>query len=153
MKFSVFIYLTFGLLVVSCKSQMHEISNYSSDFIEMCVDSTLHLDPGTSTKTYLVDFGKVRVLSDTAIKQFLTSHTNASETNLDSLERNDTTWLKYGYFLNCVVKFNSIESHNDSVIVTMSKIRASDGSNGTKMIFKKTGSSYICLYSGITWIS
>jgi hypothetical protein len=120
---------------------------------EMCIDSTLHLDPGTSTQTYFVDFGNAKDLPDSCIQKFLATHSNAHAANLDSLERKDTTWTKYGFFQNAVVKFNRIEQHNDSIIVNTSKIKAADGSNGTEMIFKKRGSSYICLYSGITWIS
>lgn len=140
-------------LSVSCKPQISNTSIYDADFIELCIDSTLSLDPATSTAPYLVDFGHIQDLHDSSIKRFLATHTHVRATNLDSLERSDTTWQKYGYFHNPVIKFESIQVHADSIIVKTSKIKAADGSNGTELIFKKTGSSYKCLYAGITWIS
>ena len=153
MKLYLCIYLFCGVLALSCQPQIAEKANYNAEFIARCIDSTLHLDPGTSTKTYLVDFGKVRGFSETSIRQFFTTHPNASQTNLDSMLNNDTLWRKEGYFVKCIIKFQRIEFRNDSIIVKTSKMRATDGSNGAEIIFKKSGSSYIFLYSGITWIS
>ena len=153
MKLTLLAFISIALVAFSCKPQITDNSNYNAEFIAMCIDSTLHLDRGTSTQTYFVDFGKVKVLPDSSIQQFLATHSYAHAANLDSLEHNDTNWLKYGFFQNAVVKFDRIECHADSIIVNTSKIKAADGSNGTEMIFKRRGSSYICLYSGITWIS
>lgn len=143
-----------ALPLLSCEWQKKVgAESYGADFIKICVDSTLHLDPGTSTETYRVDFSKVKNIADPTIREFLAADKNASEANVDSLQKNDSTWMKYGYFEIAAIRFESVETRNDNIIVHTAKIKAADGSNGTEMIFKRKGSAYKCLYSGITWIS
>jgi hypothetical protein len=155
--------LTYLFLIVltfySCRQGSK--SNASKNFkkaelslIQTCVDSTLQLDYGLNTGKYLIDFSLVTTLNRQIIDSFLRANPTAIETNLDSLIKHDTTWTKYQYFDNPVIRFEKITRQKDgTILINTSKTKASDGSIGTEIILKQDGQRYKCLKSEITWIS
>lgn len=143
----------------SCQEgKQNEISN-GFDIAELCliktcIDSTLRLESGLNTGKYSIDFTLVKTLHRQTIDSFLRANPSVTETNLDSLMEHDSTWTKYQYFDNPVIRFEKIIYQRDgTVLINTSKKKASDGSHGTEIILKRDGQIYKCLKSEITWIS
>ena len=122
--------------------------------IQICVDSTLQLDNALNTEKYLIDFGHANTFDRKSIDSFLRANPSAIETNLDSLFRHDTTWTKYQFFINPVIRFDKIVRQKDGMIlINTSKTKASDGAIGTEIILKEYKENYKCWKSEIKWIS
>jgi hypothetical protein len=155
--------LTYLLLLFSILRgcRQGETTNAKKDFdhlqlalIETSVDATLQLDHGLNTETYAIDFKPVGLLKRNIIDSFLRKNPTIVETNLDSLLQHDTTWTKYQYFKNPVIRFEGVQIQNDgTILIRTSKTKSSDGAFGTKIILKQDGEKYKCLKSEITWIS
>jgi hypothetical protein len=119
----------------------------------MTIDSTLTQDPGLNTDNYWIDFSDVNYFSRLAIKDFIRLQTNFTEIDSDSLFKNDSTWIKYGFLQNMLIKFKNVELKGDSIIIEFDKIKATDGSNGIQTVLKKVDNHYKVVCSKITWIS
>src|ERR1035437_6504717 len=100
-------HIKYGLLIAvamyfySCDNSIEQKvkeEKFGLDFIELCIDSTLHIDPGTSGHIFYVDFSKVNSIDSKAINTYLVLHKSIKTANLDSLFKNDSMWTKYGYF-------------------------------------------------------
>ena len=145
------------LYTYSCNTSTGQKLNgqkFGLEFIELCIDSTLRIDPGTSVHIFYVDFSKVNSIDSNAIHTYLVLHKSIRTANLDSLFKNDSMWTKYGYFNIPVIRFEKITTKGaDSIIVETSKHKASDGSNGVEIILIRSGNGFKCLSSGMTWIS
>ena len=160
-------------MLVSCKSYLnlvilmtlvgcgHTIGRQSEtamsldpDLIKTAIDSTLSLGPGLNTGSYLLDLGVLASTEKRVANEFVTKYRDIPLTNLDSLFKKDKTWLEYQFFDNPVIRFDKVLIRLDGTIqIRTSKYKASDGSIGTEMIFRRSASGYECLKSEITWIS
>lgn len=144
--------LTLGILITSCQS--NKINTQDQTLIlKMTIDSTLTQDPGINTDNYWIDFSNVDYFSRLAIKDFIRLQTNFTEIDSDSLFKNDSTWIKYGFLQNMLIKFKNVELKGDSIIIEFDKIKATDGSNGIQTVLKKVDNHYKVVGSKITWIS
>ena len=89
-----------------------------------------------------------------AIFAFLKRHINFTITNLDFLIKNNDNWIKYGFFNNLVIHFDSIkEEENGNIIIEMSKIKAKDGADGMQIILKRKKGGFQVIELKHTWIS
>lgn len=144
--------LTLFLIIFGCKTKSTSTIGQSL-IIQMSIDSALKLDSGLNSKEYWIDFSKVQYFDKSSINDFLRYRANFIEINGDSLIRNDSTWKQYGFLQKMLIRFRSIESKGDSIIINLDKIKASDGSNGIEVIIKKIDNDFKVVSSKITWIS
>jgi hypothetical protein len=121
--------------------------------IEMAVDSALSKDIVLNTNDYWIDFSNVTYFDKSVTKEFLMKNVNFHEINADSLLKSDSTWIQYGFLDQMLIKFKNIEINNDSIIINLDKIKATDGSNGIEIIFKNIGGKIKVVSTEITWIS
>jgi len=147
------------IVIISCnkkskKGTVTENFTISENLIQACIDSTLSLDPGLNSETYLLDVKSINNISKLELGRFLILNKNFKLINLDSLRKTDSTWIKYKFFNQAVIRFESIIIKPGGVIeIETSKIRAADGAIGVKMVFISKGRHFKCLKSGISWIS
>jgi len=147
------------LVFCSCGRETKGLTYVSSEkvalnLIQVCVDSTLQLDRELNTGKYLVDFSMVKGLNRKGINSFLQHNGNASEANLDSLILHDSTWVRYQFFQNPVIRFDKIQVQPDgTILINMSKTKASDGAIGTEMILQRQGENVKCILNRISRIS
>ena len=119
----------------------------------MAVDSALSKDIVLNTNDYWIDFSNVTYFDKSVTKEFLMKNVNFHEINADSLLKSDSTWIQYGFLDQMLIKFKNIEINNDSIIINLDKIKATDGSNGIEIIFKNIGGKIKVVSTEITWIS
>lgn|GEM_PF-1903949 len=159
LKFNLAFISTVLLVFCSCGQETGNSTYVNSEkvalnLIQLCVDSTLQLDHGLNTGQYLVDFSIIKELNRRGIDSFLRLNANASEANLDSLILHDTTWVKYQFFQNPVIRFDKIQVQPDgTILIKTSKTKASDGAIGTEMILQRRGNNFKCVINRISWIS
>jgi hypothetical protein len=139
-------------MVLGCNFQKITTEEQTS-IITMTMDSVLPKDSGLNTRDYWIDFSKVKTFERLAINNFLKSHSNFTEVNSDSLLKNDSTWIQYGFLQRMLIKFKKLDLKGDSLIIDLDKIRATDGSNGLQIIIKKENDHYKVISSKMTWIS
>lgn len=160
MKFALIFIISISFIIFSCRVNSQNLNYTNSDkialdLIQLCVDATLQLDPGLNTgEIYKIDFSLVQQLSKKGVAHFLSLHPYATEANVDSLFKSDSTWVQYQFFQHPAIRFEKIETQKDgTILINTSKHKASDGSIGTKIILKNVGDKFICLSKEITWIS
>src|SRR5205085_9460042 len=101
-----------------------------------------------------IDFSNVKEINRRGVDKFFKLDTNAIEANLDSLVLHDTTWIKYQFLQNPVIRFDKIELRVDgTILINTSKTKSSDGAIGTEIILQKKGDGFRCLSSKIKWMS
>ena len=152
----ILVLLIFGLLLLGCENKVvgKPHSYITPGLIAQCVDSTLALDPGLNTPEYWFDPGMLDSLNKSSVQAYLLTNATIKIVNSDSLVVSDSNWVKYGFFTNAVLRFNSVIKRRDGIIeVHTSKTKASDGSIQVELLFRKTSSGYKCLKSEITTIS
>ncbi len=122
--------------------------------IQQCIDSTLVLDSKINTETFYVDVESLKQIDPESVATYLNEHDELRVTNLDSLIKVKSAWLKNEFFMNDIIRFEKVENvGSDTVIVRTTKRRAIDASFGTEIVFKKVGDSVLCITSEITWIN
>lgn len=122
--------------------------------IQACIDTTLSLDKGLNTGDFMLDVDVLDTINKKALQSFMATHQSIKLAKIDSLYRTDLSWLEYRYFSQPVIRFETITvMKNGDILVTMSKVKSSDGAIGARMIFRKVAGGYQCLESAITWIS
>ena len=140
------------LVVISCESK--KITTYEQALIiGLTIDSALIHDSGLNTNDYWIDFSETDYFEKQAIDDFLKQRQNFIEINSDSLIKNDTNWIQYGFLHNMLIKFRQVDIQGNSLIINLDKIKATDGSNGIQIIMKKENSQYKVISSKMTWIS
>ena len=149
---NIIVTLTLGILIISCQSRKINIQE-QTQILRMTIDSALTQDPGLNTSNYWIDFSNVDYFNKQAIRDLITLKPNFSEINSDSLLKNDSTWIKYEFLQNMLIKFKNLELKGDSMIIDLDKISSSDGSNGIQIILKKVDKHYKVVSSKIIWIS
>ena len=142
----------FGIVIIACQSQKITTQEQTS-INRMTIDSALTKDIGLNTNDYWIDFSKVKQFERHAINDFFNLRANFIKINSDSLLKNDSTWLQYGFLQKMLINFKKIQKKGDSLIIDLEKIKATDGSNGMQFIFKKENKRYKLVSSKITWIS
>jgi sporulation protein YlmC with PRC-barrel domain len=142
----------FGIVVIACQSQKITTQEQTS-IIRMTIDSALTKDIGLNTNDYWIDFSKVKQFERHAINDFFNLRANFIKINSDSLLKNDSTWLQYGFLQKMLINFKKVQKKGDSLIIDLEKIKATDGSNGMQFFFKKENKRYKLVSSKITWIS
>ena len=148
----IIIILIIGLFLISCQSK-RITSHEQTLIIGLTIDSALVHDSGLNTNNYWIDFSNTDIFERQAINDFLKQRTNFVEINSDSLLRNDSTWIKYGFLQKMLIKFKKLDMQGDSLIIDLDKIKATDGSNGIQTILKKKNKQYKVISSKMTWIS
>jgi hypothetical protein len=142
------------LLICTFGCSTPKISDHQKYLIiEMAVDSALSKDIGLNTHDYWIDFSNVTYFDNFVFKEFLMKNVNFHEINGDSLLKNDSTWIQYGFLNQMLIKFKNIEVNNDSIIINLDKIKATDGSKGIEIVLKNIGSKIKVISTKITWIS
>ena len=128
------------LLVVfvflGCKTK-NDTFHDETIIIKLSIDSTLAKDFYLNTDKYWIDFSKTKYFDRKEINRFLKVRNEFTEINSDSLLKNDSTWIKYGYLRRTLIRYKTVESKSDSLIIKMEKIKAKDGSIGIEIIMKK----------------
>lgn len=125
----------------------------TQQLIHLCIDTTLALDPGLNSDRYQVDFSRVKAWNQSDIKQALL-HRPAQQTNLDSIQHHDSTWLKYGYLETPVIRIEAIDSLPDNKLrIHTFKLKASDGAIEVEIVVRRTGDHFECLGRQIVRIS
>jgi hypothetical protein len=153
--------LILGLIILGCQPQRsgnneNTIITQKQEqtlIIKFSIDSALKLDSALNTIDYWIDFSKVPYIKRPAIIDFLKSRKNFTEINVDSLLKNDLTWIQEGYLKKMVLDFKKVEFKGDSIIINLDKIKAKDGSNGVEVIILKNQNDYKVISSEMTWIS
>jgi hypothetical protein len=150
--------LVIGLVGMASCQQSHKEKRVSQvltpQLIQACIDTTLSLDKGLNTSDFMLDVDVLGTINKQALQQFIATHQFIKLAKIDSLYRTDLSWLEYRYFAHPVIRFETITvMKNGDILVTMSKVKSSDGAIGARMIFRKEAGSYKCLESAITWIS
>ena len=150
--------LVIGLISMASCKQSHQQKRLSSvltpELIQACVDTTLALDKGLNTADFMLDVDVLDTINKQALQEFMTTHKFIKLAKIDSLYRTDSSWLEYRYFPHQVIRFETIAvQENGDIVVTMSKVKSSDGAIGARMTFRKEAGGYRCLSSSITWIS
>ncbi len=118
LRFITFLIIAFS----SCGQQPNNLTYTNSgkvalNLIQLCVNLTLQLDPGLNTGKYFVDFSFPKDINRRGIDNFLKLNNKAKEANLDSLISQDTTWTKYQFFQNPVIRFEKIRVQADGTIL------------------------------------
>lgn len=142
----------FGLVLTACQSERNSLQEQTS-IINLSVNSALNIDSGLNTDKFWIDFSDADFFERQAINDFLKFRTNFKEIHSDSLLKNDSNWIQYGFLQQMLIKFRKVECKRDSLIIDLDKIKATDGSNGIQIIFKKDKSRYKVISSKMTWIS
>jgi len=119
----------------------------------MTIDSALTKDSGLNTHDYWIDFSKANYFDKQAINDFIKSNANFSQINSDSLLKNDSTWIQYGFLQKMLINFKKVDLKADTLIIDLDKIKATDGSNGIQIILKRQKEHYIIVSTKMTWIS
>jgi len=150
--------LIMGLTAMASCQQSHQQKKLSHvltpQLIQACIDTTLSLDKGLNTSDFMLDVDVLDTINKQALQSFMATHQFIKLAKIDSLYRNDSSWLEYRYFSHPVIRFETIAvMKNGDILVTMSKVKSSDGAIGARMIFRKEAGGYKCLESAITWIS
>ena len=145
----------FSILVITfcfsnCKTAVYKSSNMD-EVVQIAVDSSIN---GKNFKGYFyIDFVNASIF-DAAIKQkFLTKNKNFTQINSDSLLAKDSIWLKYGILDKLLIRFKNVEMKNDTLIINVDNIKATDGSFGTKVRFIRDDTKYKFFDFRRTWIS
>ncbi|MFZ4400253.1 MAG: hypothetical protein ACOYO1_09480 [Bacteroidales bacterium] len=139
-------------VLLSCHSKRITIQKQTS-IISLTIDSALDIDSELNTYDKWIDFSKVDFFERQVINDFLNQRAKFIEINSDSLLKNDSTWIQYGFLQKILIKFKKIELKRDSFIIDLDKIKATDGSNGFQIILKKQKKHYKVVSSKMTWIS
>lgn len=148
----IFSLLIFGFVFLNCQSQ--KITNQEQTLIiKMVIDSVLTKDSGLNTNEYWIDFSKTNYFDKQAINDFIKSNANFAQINSDSLFKNDSTWIQYGFLQKMLISLKKAKLKGDSLIIDLEKIKATDGSNGIQIIIKKENNQYKVISSKMTWIS
>jgi len=144
--------LIFGFVITGCQNKKI-ITQEKTLIIQAIIDSTLRIDSGLNTKDYWIDFSATNFFDSRSINDYIKQNTNCSEINSDSLLKNDSTWIKYGFLQKILIEIKNVESKGDSITIDIDKIKATDGSNGLQIILKKMNGHYKVISSKMTWIS
>ncbi|MEI7526659.1 MAG: hypothetical protein WCJ95_20090 [Mariniphaga sp.] len=144
--------LIIGLVLISCKSEKIT-TNEQVSIINSVIDSALLFDSALNTRDYWIDFSNTGQFESQAIKDFLKQRVNFVQINADSLLKNDSTWIQYGFLKKMLINFRKVDLRGDSLIIDLDKIKATDGSNGLQIILKKENNHYKVMSSKMTWIS
>ena len=153
------ILLSLSLAFCSCREAAQNSSVQNAEaadlaLLQTCIDSTLQLDSGLNTARYSIDFGSIKTSYRKAIDSFLKINPTVIETDLDSLLTHDSTWTRYQFFQDPVIRFDTIIRQKDgTILINTSKIKASDGAIRTEIILQPKGTRFLCLKSEITTIS
>ena len=149
---NIFIVLTI-ILFISCNLGKPTNQEMTS-IIKLSVDSINVKFRDPFSKKILIDFSKVKSIDKSSINDFLKSKTNYTLINSDSLLRIDSIWTKYGYLENYLLRFEDLSFKNDSIILNIDKIKATDGSRGIEIkIIKNSKNEYKIVSCKTTWIS
>jgi hypothetical protein len=140
-----------GFLILGCQSHNIKIKEHSF-IIQMTIDSALKRDSGLNTKDFWIDFSRVQYFDEYAINDFLKQHSNFTEINGDSLLKTDSTWVRFEYLTRMLIIFKKVEIKGDSIIISLDKIKSSDGADGIEIIIKKTIKDFKVVRSNIKWI-
>jgi hypothetical protein len=144
--------LIIGLVLLSCQSEMIT-SNEQVSINNLVIDSALLVDSGLKTNDYWIDFSNTSHFESQAIKKFLKQRAHFVQINSDSLFKNDSTWIQYGFLQKMLIKFIKVDLRGDSLIIDLEKIKATDGSNRLQIILKKENNQYNVMSSKMTRIS
>ncbi|NDC40799.1 MAG: hypothetical protein EBZ77_04480 [Chitinophagia bacterium] len=127
-------------------------SAYNQQFISLCDSAALSLDVGTSTTQHGVDFrSTTTLLGDSLIQQWASRHNEVRLCHFDP--EHNTDWQLRGYLPQAVLCWKSIKVQHDSVVVSISKMRATEASNGSEIILMRRAGNWYCIWAEITWIS
>ena len=144
--------LILGLVLLSCQSKRITTQEQTS-IISLTIDSALVKDSGLNTYDKWIDFSKANFFERRAINDFIKKRAKFIEINSDSLLKNDSTWIQYGFLQKILIKFKKVDTQGDSLIIDLDKIKATDGSYGIQIILKKKDKQYKVISSNMTWIS
>lgn len=132
----VFYFLILILVFSGCNTQTMQSQN-QAEIIEMVVNSALGNNTELRNQDFWIDFSNCKLISRSAINDFLKSRPNFLEIDSDSLLKNDPTWNSDGYLRNTLLYLKSVEIKGEYLIINLDVVKATDGSNGLEVILKK----------------
>lgn len=136
------------------RQSLKQVVCITPELIQACIDSTLTLDSGLNSSNYLLDIHALEPIDKQIKSKVLKINPSIRLVKIDSLMNSDSTWIKYEFFQSPIISIDKIEFKKDgTILINTSKVKASDGSIGTEMLFKQQGDGYKCLKSRITFAS
>lgn len=138
-----------GLILASCRFLLFSDKDQVV-IMETAFNSAMKQDSGLNTPCNWIDLSVRRHFSKAAISDFLKANKNVAIINSDSLFNNDSTWIRYGYLPQMLLKINRVYFFPHSVSISLEKILATDGSAGIEIILKRNKSGFQVVRSGIT---